>query len=212
MVVTHFDLVDVVEKQLYYSQSRDGIWWCGCRPSLFYDDPEYKRHPNNTKTDQLRISEVIIGLPRPYHHIYMWMVWWEQALQIARHTANKWNNNYEVWLLRLTLYNLRHELQRWSLTNIPRKKKTTLEGKRKYKGSLPTAVYRLCTESNSLLRLRWIKFAIILFGFSLFHNYYNSLTVVVFTLIGPLRPYYDPICFFFHIFNKKMSFPQLLPA
>ena len=27
-----------------------------------------KRHPNNTKTDQLPISEVITGLPWPYHH------------------------------------------------------------------------------------------------------------------------------------------------
>ena len=53
---------------LYYSQSRDGIWRCGSRPSLFYDNPEYKRHPNYTKTDQLLISEVITGLPRPYHH------------------------------------------------------------------------------------------------------------------------------------------------
>ena len=30
--------------------------------------PNTKRHPNNTKTDQLPISEVITGLPRPYHH------------------------------------------------------------------------------------------------------------------------------------------------
>ena len=29
------DLVDVVEKQLYYSRSRDGIWRCGSHPSLF---------------------------------------------------------------------------------------------------------------------------------------------------------------------------------
>ena len=61
-------LVDAVEKQLYYSQSRDGIWRCGSRPSLFYDNPEYKRHSNYTKTDQLPISEAITGLPRPYHH------------------------------------------------------------------------------------------------------------------------------------------------
>ena len=26
---------------------------------FFYDNPEYKRHPNYTKTDQLPISEVI---------------------------------------------------------------------------------------------------------------------------------------------------------
>ena len=37
--------------------------------SFFNDNPEYKRHPNYTKTDQLPISEVITGLPRPYHHI-----------------------------------------------------------------------------------------------------------------------------------------------
>ena len=30
--------------------------------------PNPKRHPNNTKTDQLPISEIITGLPRPYHH------------------------------------------------------------------------------------------------------------------------------------------------
>ena len=35
---------------------------------FFYDNPEYKRHPNYMKTDQLPISEVITGLPRPYHH------------------------------------------------------------------------------------------------------------------------------------------------
>ena len=35
---------------------------------FFYDNPEYKRHPNYTKTDQLPTSEVITGLPRPYHH------------------------------------------------------------------------------------------------------------------------------------------------
>ena len=31
--------------------------------------PNTKRHPSNMKTDQLPISEVITGLPRPYHHI-----------------------------------------------------------------------------------------------------------------------------------------------
>ena len=30
--------------------------------------PNTKRHPNNTKTDQLSISEVITGLSRPYHN------------------------------------------------------------------------------------------------------------------------------------------------
>ena len=38
---------------------------------FFYDNPEYKRHPNYTKTDQLPISDVITGLPRPYHHTYV---------------------------------------------------------------------------------------------------------------------------------------------
>ena len=38
------------------------------RPSHFMIIPNTKRHPNNTKTEQLPISEVITGLPRPYHH------------------------------------------------------------------------------------------------------------------------------------------------
>ena len=40
----------------------------GSRPSRFMIIPNTKRHPNNTKTDQLPISEVITGLPRPYHN------------------------------------------------------------------------------------------------------------------------------------------------
>ena len=48
-------------------------WWHltmrGSRPSLFMIIPNTKRHPNNMKTDQLPISEVITGLPRPYHNI-----------------------------------------------------------------------------------------------------------------------------------------------
>ena len=47
-------------------------WWhltmWGSRPSLFMIIPNTKRHPNNTKTDQLPISEVITALPRPYHN------------------------------------------------------------------------------------------------------------------------------------------------
>ena len=35
--------------------------------SFFMIIQNTKRHPNNTKTDQLPISEVITGLPRPYH-------------------------------------------------------------------------------------------------------------------------------------------------
>ena len=39
----------------------------GSRPSLFMIIPNTKCHPNDTKTDQLPISEVITGLPRPYY-------------------------------------------------------------------------------------------------------------------------------------------------
>ena len=59
-------------------------WWhltmWGSRPSHFMIIPNTKRHPNNTKTDQLPISEVITGLPRPYRNnrpanekrLYIW--------------------------------------------------------------------------------------------------------------------------------------------
>ena len=40
----------------------------GSRPSRFMRIPTTKRHPNNTKTDQLHISEVITGLPQPCHN------------------------------------------------------------------------------------------------------------------------------------------------
>ena len=40
----------------------------GSRPSRFMITPNTEHHPNNTKTDQLPISEVITGLPRPYHN------------------------------------------------------------------------------------------------------------------------------------------------
>ena len=47
-------------------------WWhltmWGSRPSHFMIIPNTKHHPNNTKTDQLPISEIITGLPRPYHN------------------------------------------------------------------------------------------------------------------------------------------------
>ena len=43
----------------------------GSRPSHFMIIPNSKRHPSNTKTDQLPISEVITGLPRPYHHNHL---------------------------------------------------------------------------------------------------------------------------------------------
>ena len=47
---------------------------------IFYDDPEYKRHPNCTKADQLPISEVITGLPRPYHNTST--PWWAAYAEI----------------------------------------------------------------------------------------------------------------------------------
>ena len=63
------DLVDVVEKQLYYSQSRDGIYLTmRLSPPLFMIIPNTKRHLNNTKTDQLPMFGVITGLPRPHHN------------------------------------------------------------------------------------------------------------------------------------------------
>ena len=69
MMVTHFGLVDVVEKQLYIIPR---VMMASDDAALvrlfFYDNPEYKRHPNYTKTDQLPVSEVITGLSRPYHH------------------------------------------------------------------------------------------------------------------------------------------------
>ena len=40
----------------------------GSRPSHFMINPNTKRHPNNTKTDQLPISEAITSLPRPYYN------------------------------------------------------------------------------------------------------------------------------------------------
>ena len=53
MVVTHFGLVDVVEKQLYIIprvvMASDDV---ALARLLFYDNPEYKRHPNYTKNDQ----------------------------------------------------------------------------------------------------------------------------------------------------------------
>ena len=42
----------------------------GSRLSHIMNIPNTKRHPNNTKTDQLPIFWVITGLPRPYHNTY----------------------------------------------------------------------------------------------------------------------------------------------
>ena len=49
----------------------------GSRPSHFMIIPLTKRHPNNIKADQLPISEVVTGLPRPYHHNNVWRQKWE---------------------------------------------------------------------------------------------------------------------------------------
>ena len=43
----------------------------GLSPVPSYDNPDYKRHPNNTKKDQLPTSEVITGLPRPDNNIVL---------------------------------------------------------------------------------------------------------------------------------------------
>ena len=40
----------------------------GSRPSHFIIIPNEKRHPNDTKTEQLHVSEVVTGLPRPCHN------------------------------------------------------------------------------------------------------------------------------------------------
>ena len=60
---------DAGEKQIYYSQSRMASDDVGSSLSRFMIVPNTKRHPHNTKTDQLPISEVTTGLPRPYHNI-----------------------------------------------------------------------------------------------------------------------------------------------
>ena len=59
-------------------------WWhltmWGSRPSHFMIISNTKRHPNNTKTDQLPISEVITGLRRPYHNTSP--PWWAAYAEI----------------------------------------------------------------------------------------------------------------------------------
>ena len=47
----------------------------GSRPFRFIIIPNTKRRPNNAKTDQLPISEVITGLPRPCHHTAQPVCW-----------------------------------------------------------------------------------------------------------------------------------------
>ena len=57
------------EAAFLFPESRWHLTMWGSRPSHFMIIPNAKRHPNNTKTDQLPIYEVITGLPRPYHNI-----------------------------------------------------------------------------------------------------------------------------------------------
>ena len=74
--VAHFSWAseDVREEQLYYSQSRDGIWDMG--PSLvsFMIIPNTKHHPNNNKMDQFHIFGVITCLTWLYLNISP--PWW----------------------------------------------------------------------------------------------------------------------------------------
>ena len=71
----------------------------GLSPVSFHDYPEYKHHPNNTKTDQLPISEVTTGLPRPYHntnaivhsgHLFHWRFC---VITFEKTKIGVWNGN-----------------------------------------------------------------------------------------------------------------------
>ena len=44
------------------------------RPSHLMIIPNTKRHPNNTKMDQLPIFGVVTDRPRSYHNMSMWVV------------------------------------------------------------------------------------------------------------------------------------------
>ena len=72
-------------------------WWhltmWGSRPSHFMVIPNTKRHPHNTKTYQIPISEVIIGLPRPYHNII------KNAIRTAGWYLQE-NKNFSVVILK----------------------------------------------------------------------------------------------------------------
>ena len=58
---------------------------------IFMIIPNTKRHPKNTKTDQLPISEVIIGLPRPYHNTSA--PWWATYAEIWEIQENRGSPN-----------------------------------------------------------------------------------------------------------------------
>ena len=66
-----------------------GMW--GSPPSHFMIIPNTKRHPNNTKTDQLHISEVITGFPRPYHNTSP--PWWAAYAEIWQIRGNPGSPN-----------------------------------------------------------------------------------------------------------------------
>ena len=58
--------VDTVRRQTSVKTCRvPRVWRGGETKKALWQD---QRHPNYTKTDQLPISEVFTGLPRPYHH------------------------------------------------------------------------------------------------------------------------------------------------
>ena len=75
-------------------------WWhltmWGPRPCHFIITPNTKRHPNNTKTDQFPIYEVITGLPRPYHNTTIKLAKYQQPyLRFNSQTPYcKWNTWY----------------------------------------------------------------------------------------------------------------------
>ena len=59
--------------------------------------PNTKGHPNNTKTDQLPISEVITGLPRPYHHNCLYFqVFRRSILQILPVLEVLWGRRLQI--------------------------------------------------------------------------------------------------------------------
>ena len=76
-------------------------WWHltmrGSRPSRFMIIPNTKRHPNNTKTDQLPIFEVITGLPRPYLNTYLNYTYCCCITKTCSGMCNTRNNTARKW-------------------------------------------------------------------------------------------------------------------
>ena len=79
------------EAALLYPES----WWhltmWGSHPSHFKIIPNTKRQPNNSKTDQLPISKVIAGLPRPYNNTSP--PWWAAYAEIWEIRGNPGSTN-----------------------------------------------------------------------------------------------------------------------